>query len=371
MFIVIGIVFLLVYSALVYYIGRSSWRFLQPVLRNRFKWAYIIIISFLAVSFILGRIFVSQSYLQVIGAYWLVLFVLLLMLLPIAHLIIWIARMMKFSKQGAQQTISIILLVSLVVIIAVGSFNAYSPYVKQYDVSIVKDNVQLNDAKDPLRIVVASDMHFGYLSGKNHAKRLVKEINALEPDIILFPGDIIDDQLAPVVAQGIPAILQNLQSTYGTYASLGNHDRTTEGLEQLIEVIESSNIKVLYDEVELLEDKLYIIGRKDHSDKARVPLQQLTEKLDHTKPIIILEHQPKDFAEAEQQGADLILSGHTHRGQIAPAHLITQLLFENDWGYLQKNNMHSIVTSGYGFWGPPIRIGSRSEIVQINVSFAP
>jgi predicted MPP superfamily phosphohydrolase len=91
--------------------------------------------------------------------------------------------------------------------------------------------------------------------------------------------------------------------------------------------------------------------------------------VDHSKPVIVLDHQPYDLGIAADNGVDLIVSGHTHRGQIAPANLITSAIFENDWGYLQKGSLHSVVTSGFGFWGPPIRIGSQSEIVLINLKF--
>ncbi|MGI2296950.1 metallophosphoesterase [Paenibacillus sp. GXUN7292] len=365
MFIAIGIVFLLIYAALVFYIGWSGWSFLKPAISKRFKLLYILLISFLAISFILGRFFSTQIILQIIGAYWLALFSLLLLLLPVAHLIIWLFSLTRLPRQGIKKTIGILLLTALIGIIGFGSFSAYSPVVRPYAIMINKPA----QVEQPLNIVVASDMHFGILSGKNHAQRMVNMINELKPDLVLFPGDIIDDQLAPVIDQDIPAILANIESTYGVYASLGNHDKTREGLAELISVIESSNINVLYDEVTLIEDQFYIIGRKDHSDKARIELSELTEGLDHTKPIIAMDHQPKDLGIAADHGIDLILSGHTHRGQIAPAHLITQRLFENDWGYLRKNDMHSIVSSGYGFWGPPIRIGSRSEIVQIHVTF--
>ncbi|MOA56893.1 putative metallophosphoesterase [compost metagenome] len=84
----------------------------------------------------------------------------------------------------------------------------------------------------------------------------------------------------------------------------------------------------------------------------------------------MLDHQPSDLASAAEQGIDISVSGHTHRGQMMPNHLITKRLFELDWGYLRKGGLHAIVSSGFGTWGPPIRIGSRSEVVQIEVEFA-
>ncbi len=365
MFIVIGLLFLLVYSLLVFYIGWSGWKFIHPVVSRKFKIVYIVLLSFLALSFIAGRFFDTQPFLQVIGAWWLAIFSLLLLLLPVAHLIIWLVGLTKLPKQRTRFTIGSLVLLTLIGILIYGSYSAYSPYVRQYNITIDKPvNIER-----PLNIVMASDMHFGILSGKNHARKMVEMINELEPDLVLFPGDIIDDQLKPVIDQDIPAILAGIKSKYGVYASLGNHDKSREGIKEIISVIESGNIKVLYDEAVLVGDLFYVAGRKDHTDKARIKLSEITDSLDENIPLLVMEHQPKELDIAQQHGIDLLVSGHTHRGQIAPAHLITKRLFENDWGYLQKGNMHSIVTSGYGFWGPPIRIGSRSEIVQIEVHF--
>ncbi|MNT99041.1 putative metallophosphoesterase [compost metagenome] len=82
-----------------------------------------------------------------------------------------------------------------------------------------------------------------------------------------------------------------------------------------------------------------------------------------------MDHQPSALQEAADNGIDLSLHGHTHRGQMAPNHWITRRIFELDWGYLRKGNLHAFVSSGYGSWGPPIRIGSRSEILDITIRF--
>jgi predicted MPP superfamily phosphohydrolase len=114
---------------------------------------------------------------------------------------------------------------------------------------------------------------------------------------------------------------------------------------------------------------LYLIGRKDKTDKNRDSFFDLASETDRSLPVIAMDHQPLSLKEAEQAGVDLLLCGHTHRGQMAPNHLITKRLFEIDWGYKQNNQLHTIVSSGFGFWGPPLRIGSRSEIIQIDISF--
>ncbi|WP_139990595.1 metallophosphoesterase [Paenibacillus paridis] len=366
MFIVIGLVFIILYALIVFYIGWSGWTWIKPRISRRFRLVYIIALVFLASSLILSRVVAGSTLLSVIGSYWLALFSLLLMLLPLVHLTVWITKLTRLPRHSVQKWSGIVTLVLLIVLLGYGSFNAFSPAVQSYDIHIDKEG----PANGELNIVMASDMHFGYLSGKSHAERMVKEINNLKPDIVLLPGDIVDDDIVPYINKGIGDILSGIQAPLGVFASLGNHDRFDGEIDELIGLLEESGIQVLYDETFELGGWLTLVGRKDYSDKKRAELADLTEGVDLSKPVFMLEHQPVGLDIAKEQGIDLMVSGHTHHGQIAPGHLLTARLFENDFGYLQKGQLHSIVSSGYGFWGPPIRIGSRSEIVSIHVRFA-
>ncbi|WNS45580.1 metallophosphoesterase [Paenibacillus sp. MMS20-IR301] len=366
MYIILGLLFIMVYGLIIFYIGWSGWSWIKPVVSGRFRLLYIVVLIFLASSLILSRLVAGSAVLSVIGSYWLALFSLLIMLLPLVHLMVWLTKLSRLPRHTVQKWSGIITLAVLAVLLGLGSFNAYSPVTRSYSLEIGKAGPENGE----LHIVMASDMHFGYLSGKKHAERMVKEINALKPDIVLLPGDVVDDDIVPYQDKGIGKILAELKAPMGVYASLGNHDRFKGGTEEIITLLEESGIQVLYDEVLEIGDWLTLIGRKDYSDKERAPLAELTAGLDRTKPVVMLEHQPVELDTAQEQGIDLMLSGHTHYGQIAPANLITSRLFENDWGYLQKGQLHSIVSSGYGFWGPPIRIGSRSEIVSVHVQFS-
>ncbi|AZK47464.1 metallophosphoesterase [Paenibacillus lentus] len=367
MFALMGIIALILYSSLVFYVSRSCWSWMREKTPSWFKYVYIGLIVLLSTSFILGRIGEDLVMFQILGAYWMAVFCLLFLVLPVVHVSLWLLRLTKLSRSTAKKGAGLVVLGTLLTAIAYGTFNAYSPVVREYRVEIQKPAPA---AVEQLNIVMAADMHFGQLSGRQHAERLVEQINALEPDIVLFPGDIVDDDLRPYEEKGIDHILSSISARYGVYAALGNHDRYRGQMDHFINVLEQGNMTVLYDEAIMINDSFTLIGRKDRIDRERAPLSKLMEGIDNSKPLILLDHQPYDLDIAEQEGIDLMLSGHTHRGQIAPAHLITGLLFENDWGHVQKGSMHSIVTSGFGFWGPPIRIGSRSEIVQIHVTFS-
>ncbi|MFB9276472.1 metallophosphoesterase [Cohnella cellulosilytica] len=365
MFILIGLLFLALYGVLVFYIGWSGWKWMKPAVSARFKWLYAAALVFLASSFFLGRLVGSVPVFSLLGSYWLAAFSLLLMLLPIVHLGLWLLRLTSLPRHRAQKWAGAITLLALVSLLSYGSFNAYSPVVRGYEIRIDKQAGGLRE----LNVVMAADMHFGLLSGKSHAKRMVEEINALKPDLVLYPGDIIDDDLDAYLDKGIGDILTGVQATYGVYASLGNHDKYKGRMEELIAALEQGGMDVLYDEAVSIEG-LTLIGRKDKTENDRAALEALMAGIPRERPILLMDHQPYGLDIAAGNGVDLMVSGHTHRGQIAPAHLITRALYENDWGHVEKGAFHSIVTSGYGFWGPPIRLGSRSEIVQIHISFA-
>ncbi|MCM3749479.1 metallophosphoesterase [Paenibacillus pasadenensis] len=366
MFIVIGLAFLALYLLIVFYIGWSGWTWIKPAVSQRFRLFYIIALAFLASSLVLSRVVEGSTILSVIGSYWLAIFGLLVMLLPLVHLTVWLTKLTKLPRHSVHKWSGVATLILLTVLLGYGSFNAFSPTVRSYDIKIDKKGPESGE----LHIVMASDMHFAYLSGKGHAERMVEEINALKPDIVFFPGDIVDDDIVPYKEKGIGDILAKIEAPLGVFASLGNHDRFKGETGELIGLIEESGIQVLYDEAIEVGGWLTLVGRKDYSDRDRADLSALVKGIDSSKPVMMLEHQPVELDVAQEQGIDLMVSGHTHRGQIAPGNLLTARLFENDWGHLQKSQLHSIVSSGYGFWGPPIRIGSRSEIVSIHVRFA-
>ena len=144
-------------------------------------------------------------------------------------------------------------------------------------------------------------------------------------------------------------------------------------IDDVVKTFNDSGINVLRDKAILINNSFYVIGRDDISQESqtkvkRKELSDIIKDLDKSRPLILMDHQPRNFDDTQKQGIDLQVSGHTHRGQLFPANLITNAIFELDYGYLQKNNSNFIVSSGYGTWGPPIRIGSRSEIVEININ---
>ena len=138
--------------------------------------------------------------------------------------------------------------------------------------------------------------------------------------------------------------------------------------------LEEAGIQLLQDETVLIDDAFYLIGRPDYAKPGRGITErktprELTEKLDLSKPVIVMDHEPKELQELSDAGVDLDLCGHTHDGQLFPGNITTALTWENSCGYLRKGSMHNIVTSGVGLFGPNMRVGTKAEICTIRVRF--
>jgi predicted MPP superfamily phosphohydrolase len=378
LFLCVFIIFISIYFAGNYYVGLRFFQSIQNFIEP-YSFLYWIGYLFLAISLFavkLGkRIYPgSVNYLATItGDYWLaaVYYSLLIWIdVDIIHFLI------NFAFPGAQMTnypslywgLAVLSMVSLLLIY--GTWNANHPRVTHYDVFIKKAVPELPE----LHAVMVSDIHLGPVIDNKHLESMVKKINELDPDIVFLVGDTIDEDVRFFISNKMPEILKKLQPRCGVYAVLGNHEYIGGRSKQAIEYLRQAGVNVLVDECVKVNNQFYIVGRDDRmaahmAGKTRIELSELLKDIDRNLPIILLDHQPVSLGEGQQNGVDLQLSGHTHAGQFFPNTLISRHVFENSWGYSKKGDFQIIVTSGFGTWGPPIRIGSYSEIVDINISF--
>lgn len=292
----------------------------------------------------------------------------------------WIHSRTAFTVAGAICALLILLLS------ACGIFHAKYIKTTSYDVIINKTIPE----RTSMKVVLLADTHFGYNAGVLHARELVRKINKQKPDLVCIAGDIFDNEYDAIRnPEKLAKTLRGIKSTYGVYACWGNHDLNEEILAgftfkhkdgdlsdikdpRMKKFLKDSNIHILEDESVLINDQFYVIGRKDASltekiHETRKAPAQLTEKLNRDKPIIMINHQPKELQELADAGVDLDLCGHTHNGQTFPGNFTIKLMWENPCGLLSKDNMTNITTSGAGVWGPAMRIGTDSEICSINI----
>lgn len=219
----------------------------------------------------------------------------------------------------------------------------------------------------PLRIVAMSDLHLGYAIGKKEFESWVEIINKENPDIVLIAGDIIDNSVRPLNEENFAESFKKIKAPLGVYSCLGNHEYIS-GLKESLDFLDKTGVRVLRDESILIDSSFYLVGRDDRINSKRKALKDLVEGLDKTKPIFVLDHQPYNLEEAEINGVDLQLSGHTHQGQIWPISLVTRMLYEVDHGFLKKGDTNIYVSSGIGLWGGKFRIGTQSEYIVIDIN---
>lgn len=256
------------------------------------------------------------------------------------------------------------------ILVGFGIWTAQNKVITNYEVNIEKYAGEITS----LNVVMISDVHMGITIKENGVNEMVNSINKLNPDIVLFCGDIFDENTPTKLKEYSSEALKNITSKYGVYDITGNHEYMSGNLSETISYFEDANIKFLKDEPIKIANSFYVVGRNDPLNK-RVTgqdvetLKDIMKDVDKSFPIIVLNHRPEGLVEAETEGVDLQLSGHTHNGQIFPGNLITNYLYEKSYGYLKKDNFNLIVSSGYGTWGPPMRIGSISEMVNIKVNF--
>lgn len=362
------------------------------------KWfviPYITVYTLLALSLLFAFLLPScglQIFIKKLSNYWLGSFLYILLFIMIADILRIVLKHIPgklhnylFSRIG--YIFVGILLTSLVVGFSIyGSFHAKVIKVHPYEVTIEKSCSNRNE----LKVVLLADLHLGYNYGKREISRMVTKVNAQNPDLVLIAGDIFDNEYDAVQdPERIAEKLSEMKSTYGTYGVFGNHDvseRLLGGFSVSLDAdevrdsrfdtfTEKANITILDDESVCIDDAFYLVGRMDASKpgdgtKNRMTPEEILKDLDKSKPILVMEHQPKQLQELSDAGADMQLCGHTHDGQLFPGNLLLGLIWENPCGYLQKGNLHSIVTSGVGVWGPAMRTGTDSEICPITIHFS-
>lgn len=216
----------------------------------------------------------------------------------------------------------------------------------------------------PLKIVMLSDLHAGFHNRRAEVSRWVDMINAEQADLILIAGDMVDGNVRPLLEQGTSEELRRLNAP--TFACVGNHEYIT-GLDKALDLLNMTDIHILRDDT-VTVDGVTIVGRDDRVNRHRKSVKQLLQGVDRNHYIILLDHQPYQLEEAEQNGVDLQLSGHTHRGQVWPLNWVTRAMYECDYGQYQRGKTDYYVSSGMGIWGGKFRIGTDSEYVVITIS---
>ena len=225
---------------------------------------------------------------------------------------------------------------------------------------------------DDFKIVQISDSHIGTTMDGKKFTNYMNDINKLNPDIVVITGDFIDDNTIDMDIVEASSGLGKLKTKYGVYFVYGNHDKGYYNINKgirLKEELEKNNVTILQDEIVNITDNIILVGRCDRSLIHRLDANTLTRDLDKNKYIIMLDHQPNDYENEKNSGVDLVLSGHTHGGQLYPLGFFGVLFGSNDkvYGIETRDNTTFIVNSGIGDWAIKFKTDTKSEYGVIDI----
>ena len=291
------------------------------------------------------------------------------------------------EKRGAGKGMILLLAsVSAFVLTCYSMYHAQRPVVTYQEVTIPKKSAASEPAD--LRIALIADLHLSSNSRPKLTQRMVDLINEQNPDVVLIAGDIFTSSYQALSRPETYAeILRGIRAKEGVYAVYGNHDceedlfigfATTPVSKafrppEMVQFFKDAGFTILDEEMVTVADgKIQIVGRED-GEKAgdgtadRLSADEVIDSADQNKPVIVLQHEPVEYAALGAAGADLVLSGHTHNGQVFPGNLIVRFFNENGYGYKVIDGVQTIVTSGVGYFGPPMRLGTNSEVMVIDL----
>ena len=313
-------------------------------------------------------------FLWLMGSTWMVFLFYMTLLWLIIDLLLYLNRrkpyMGRYINDNPRITGAIFFAITTISIVAVmymGSYRFRNPTVTKLEININKEAGDIST----LRIVAVSDVHLGYLINKKYATHYVDLINEQNPDIILFVGDIIDAEIAPIIEQNMQEDFLRLNAPLGVYSCTGNHEYRYEADYKIDWLNANAGIKMIRDSAVLIDSSFYVVGREDWIIPTRKDLKEILaeQNVNSELPLFVLNHTPNDLDEEMNNGADIALYGHTHDGQVFPFNVLTRLMFEVSNGYKKKGDTNVYVSSGLGLSGPQYRIGTKSEIVVLDVTF--
>lgn len=374
-FLIFFSIVLLIYGSTNYYIFVRGLQAFS--LNGSIRRGFIILFWTIAACFITGSI-MERTYSSALsewiyrfGSFWMAYMLYLFMALFIIDLVRIANHFFHFLPEFTQIMkfrlgLGVFALASVIVI--GGHINALWINVKEIPLTIHKKVTGHSEVK----ILMASDIHLGALIGERREKKLLDIVREKKPDMVLLCGDLVDGEIAPVLRKNLGRHIQELNTPLGTYAILGNHEYIG-GIDKTLPYLKSININVLVDQIVTLPDSIQLVGRNDHSAgrgaNAPKPLNELLAQVDMNKPVVVMNHQPYNLQEVADAKVDLHLSGHTHHGQLWPFNFLTSAIFELSHGLLQKGNSYFYVSSGFGSWGPSVRVGNRPEVVIFTLKF--
>jgi len=367
------ILILLIYGGANFYVATKLFKFINSRSKRIKLMPFAGIYTFFPLALIAGFFslpFGISAVMRFIGMHWIGTGLYLLLFFLLADMLILFAKITKIINNDAPLRVrfysGLTVILSALAIVSYGMYNANHIKHVSYEIQLKKNT--LNNMK----IVLISDLHLGEIGSEKNLEKIVQMINSRNPDIVCLAGDIFNDNYYAIRnPERAIALFKSIKSKHGVYASLGNHDGG-HTFNKMMELLEKSNIILLKDEYRIIDGRLALFGRLDHrpiGGFGQLKRRDITETIisvSANMPVIVMDHNPVNIRDYDRE-ADLILAGHTHKGQVFPGNLVTRAINVVDYGHYQKDAMspHIIVSSGVNTWGPPMRIGTHNEVVTI------
>ncbi|MGL5617070.1 MAG: metallophosphoesterase [Sarcina sp.] len=361
---------LLLYTIVIYY----TWEMVSFSLKNYVIlnydivfWGVVLIVGY---SYGISLLFYEylpkpiSSFFTNISTYWMAFLLYCFIIFPLVNIIILVGHLSGTESIALSFKGFVLILVLTIVTSIKGTVNAIYPHVVKFN--LVDNKKRL---REPLNVILISDIHLGITFGIKRLVKMVDRINTLNPDVVLIAGDIVDSSIGPFIKANMSKEFGRIKSRFGTFAVLGNHDLMMGKGDEISMELKKYGVNVLRDERILINNEFYLIGRDDITSekigKPRKEISELIKNIDDSKYKMLIDHNPKYSHEAEENKIDVQFSGHTHKGQLRPWGFAVKRMYEIDHGYLKKENFNLFVSSGYGTSGPRLRTGSKAEIVQV------
>jgi predicted MPP superfamily phosphohydrolase len=364
--------------ASLYVCRRASLGLPQGWMRATFVWAFLLLTLAYPASRFLERLAhgpIASAGVDLAlyaGSVWMAVFVYLLMavlawdLARALGLLPPLARLWPVSAWAAAwRAVFPWVGLGVLLVVAAGWVNAGNPCLHVLTLDL--DAARPKGAPKEVRLALVTDIHLGHVLGKPSVERLHSLLKEFDPDVVVLGGDMVDEDLAPVIAQDLGAKLGSLPSREGVWAVTGNHE-FIGGVDEACAYLAQHGVRLLRDQSTTLPCGLVLVGREDKSagrfgpGKRRLTVAQLVAGLDPKAPKVLIDHQPPRAAEFQGQGIDLVLSGHTHNGQLWPFQWITGKIFEHSIGLRRIGRAWQYISPGFGTWGPPVRTNARPEV---------
>ena len=297
----------------------------------------------------------------------LILFVALMLRDVVWYILYYSLKKLNFNSLNIDpQNLSLLNKANLVVVVIALLTTVYAIYEGQKAPDIIHDTVYSNKISRNLRIVQVSDMHISRVTSDNKILNIINEVNKLNPDIIVLAGDMIDDNIEKT--RNKIALLSNFSAPYGVFSVMGNHEFYNDVYEAK-KILEKNGIKFLFNGgVFVANSNIYITGIPDFSTMfERINLWRSIKDTKKDDFKVLLSHQPLIINSLNKELYDVVLSGHTHGGQLFPMHILAKKANQYIAGRYSVNGIDLFVSKGCGNWGPPMRLFAPSDILVIDL----